>query len=591
MAIASGDWWELDDFGVLNIYCTGDMPDYETTLPPWYENADQILSVTIDTSVTSIGTRAFRGCTVMTSVTIPDSVTSIGGYAFYSCSSLTSVTIPDSVTSIGEWAFPTCTGLTSVTIGDSVTSIGNGAFSGCTALTDVTIPDSVTSIGDWAFYNCTALTNVTIGDSVTTIGHDAFAGCRYLTSLAIPSGVTAIANSLCASCLSLASLTIPETVTSIGDDAFSGVRLLSDIYFGGSKRQWRTITVGINNEALYNATLHYVSVPDPETALEYIEVTTPPTKTTYSVGEVFNRSGMVVTAHFHDGLVVDVPDYTTSPTTQLSDVDTTITVSYEEDGVTATTTVTITVTTNYNPDPSSWETTYPRTASNVMSEISGRIGVPLDARTIGVIGFDDIEATALSMSMREVAGYIAAHYGGNWTVTDIGTLYLAPLAIPTQASGVISADNVENLDDYDPLEPWSGVRGIWDGDEFDAADPDMEEQSRIVKRGDVVGSAGDESGRVLIVKIAFGQVTGDASRIWNNGARVILGKIQDERYLPFTARNAVIDPACEMGDAVELPDGESVIVSMSGELDGLCAVDVSAPPDEAINTAYPASWL
>ena len=70
----------------------------------------------------------------MRSVTIPSSVTSIGNYAFYGCYRLVSVTIPSSVTSIGEWAFYHCYGLVSVTISSSVTSIGSDAFNNCSAL-------------------------------------------------------------------------------------------------------------------------------------------------------------------------------------------------------------------------------------------------------------------------------------------------------------------------------------------------------------------------------------------------------------------------------------------------------------------------
>ncbi|MGN1319267.1 MAG: leucine-rich repeat domain-containing protein, partial [Lachnospirales bacterium] len=47
-------------------------------------------------------------CSNLTSITIPSSVTSIGGWAFENCSSLTSITIPNSVTSIGIWAFNGC---------------------------------------------------------------------------------------------------------------------------------------------------------------------------------------------------------------------------------------------------------------------------------------------------------------------------------------------------------------------------------------------------------------------------------------------------------------------------------------------------
>lgn len=73
---------------------------------------------------------------------------------------------------------------------------------------------------------------------------------------------------------------------------------------------------------------------------------------------------------------------------------------------------------------------WPRSARDVMSEISTRIGAPLDPRTS--IGADGIEDSALGMTMREIAGYIAAMNGGNWTVTDDGYLYLAPLGMAAQ---------------------------------------------------------------------------------------------------------------------------------------------------------------
>ena len=148
---------------------------------------------TIPSSVTSIGEKAFSGCTSLTSVTIPSSVTSIGTYAFHGCTGLTSIsveegnpifdsrnncnavietksntlivgcknsTIPSSVNSIGSNAFDGCTGLTAVTIPSSVNSIGSNAFDGCTGLTAVTIPSSVTIIGYYAFGECTGLTHV-----------------------------------------------------------------------------------------------------------------------------------------------------------------------------------------------------------------------------------------------------------------------------------------------------------------------------------------------------------------------------------------------------------------------------------------------
>ena len=93
-------------------------------------------------------------------VTIPSSVTSIGDRAFWGCSGLVEVTIPPSVTSIGQNAFAGCRGLTSVTIPSSVTSIGGWAFSACYKLKVVSIPSSVTSIGDGAFTMCSNLRRV-----------------------------------------------------------------------------------------------------------------------------------------------------------------------------------------------------------------------------------------------------------------------------------------------------------------------------------------------------------------------------------------------------------------------------------------------
>ena len=79
----------------------------------FFRDSDIITAVITD-GLTSIGTSAFNGCKSLTSVTIPSSVTSIGYSAFYRCG-LKSVTIPDSVQYIGRSAFSSCTSLKSIT--------------------------------------------------------------------------------------------------------------------------------------------------------------------------------------------------------------------------------------------------------------------------------------------------------------------------------------------------------------------------------------------------------------------------------------------------------------------------------------------
>ena len=52
-----------------------------------------------------IGDTMFRCCTGLSSVTIPSSLTSIGHNAFHECTSLTSITLLDNVTSMGRDVF------------------------------------------------------------------------------------------------------------------------------------------------------------------------------------------------------------------------------------------------------------------------------------------------------------------------------------------------------------------------------------------------------------------------------------------------------------------------------------------------------
>ena len=92
----------------------------------------------------SVPARAFldwdgksKGCKSLKTVTIPSSVTSIGEDAFANCSSLSSVTIPSSVTSIDQLAFCNCSSLSSVTI-PAEAVLGVNVFPSSTQVTKVT---------------------------------------------------------------------------------------------------------------------------------------------------------------------------------------------------------------------------------------------------------------------------------------------------------------------------------------------------------------------------------------------------------------------------------------------------------------------
>ena len=252
--------WNLSG-GTLTISGTGAMADFDSDDPSWTSYLSSIQSVVIETGATSIGNKAFYGCSSMTSVTIPNTVTSIGSNAFNGCTGLLSVTISHSIESIGANAFRECTGLASIAIGTGLTSIGESAFYQCSSLTSITvasgnttfdsredcnaiiktetntliagckntvIPGSVTSIGANAFAYCTGLTAVTIPNSVTSIGQSAFA-YSALTSVTIPNAVTSIGNYAFQGCTGLTSVTIGFGVESIGMRAFRNCTNLASI--------------------------------------------------------------------------------------------------------------------------------------------------------------------------------------------------------------------------------------------------------------------------------------------------------------------------------------------------------------------------
>lgn len=187
---------------------------------------NQIQSVTIPESVTSIGKSAFEHCSKLDSLTIKGVATSIGAYAFASCTSLTSLSLVGSFQTIGEQAFAYC-GMTSLTTDADITSIGEYAFSHCTSLTSLSLTGSVQTIGYQAFACCTSLTSLSLTGDIQKIGDYAFGYCSSLYTATLSKNLTSIGTYAFEYCTSLNSIEIPGKVTEIGDYAFIDAGLTS----------------------------------------------------------------------------------------------------------------------------------------------------------------------------------------------------------------------------------------------------------------------------------------------------------------------------------------------------------------------------
>ncbi len=217
---------------------------------------------TIPTSVRVISNGAFATCSKLASVSIPNSVTVISNGAFAMCSQLASVSIPNSITVISNSTFYGCSELKEIEIPNSVTSLGESAFA-YSGLMSISIPNSVTAIGDGAFYNCINLASVSIPSSVTSIGFSTFSSCLYLTSVSLPNSIISIGAFAFSNCGALLEFTIPNSVTSLGEGVFSECSNLTKITIPNSVTE-------IGRSAFsYCSNLATVSLPNSINSISY----------------------------------------------------------------------------------------------------------------------------------------------------------------------------------------------------------------------------------------------------------------------------------------------------------------------------------
>ncbi len=194
-----------------------------------FSGCTSLKSITFPSTVQSLGESSFEGCTGLTELVIPNSINVLNTKAFYNCNKVASLQLPNATTTVGDYVFAKCSSLTEVVLPEGLTFTGKGEFMDCAALSSVSIPSTMQIIGDETFKNCKEIRQVELPDSVTSIGKGAFEGCTGLYKIRYSENLTVIKDRAFMNCINLISNVFPESLTTIGANAFQNCESFYDL--------------------------------------------------------------------------------------------------------------------------------------------------------------------------------------------------------------------------------------------------------------------------------------------------------------------------------------------------------------------------
>ena len=200
------------------------------------KNSYPLKTISFPATLKTLGPFAFANSDLSTITWAPNSsIESIGERAFSQCIQLKKIYIPASVQTIDKYAFYKCTALSEVTFDPDakLKTIGSYAFGKCYNIEELTIPASVKKLGTYIIGgngNTEAkLKKLTILPGLETIDEKSFAGCSNLTEVVIPYTVTEIKYNAFANC-GFKMISIPGTVETIERNAFEGCENLKYVF-------------------------------------------------------------------------------------------------------------------------------------------------------------------------------------------------------------------------------------------------------------------------------------------------------------------------------------------------------------------------
>ena len=198
-------------------------------------------TLTLPSTLKTIGAEAFAYTDFSGELLIPDGVTSIGANAFKECDGFGGLlSLPDSVKTVGEWAFYLCKGFTGLKLSAGLTKIEKLSFAFMAGLkTEVVIPEGVTEIGEGAF-ECSYMPSVRLPSTLRKIEKQAFMYAHNLTKITLPDGLETIGDEAFDGCYFKKAIVLPASIKSIGKKAFHRYSYYSDTlgaYFLGDAPQ------------------------------------------------------------------------------------------------------------------------------------------------------------------------------------------------------------------------------------------------------------------------------------------------------------------------------------------------------------------
>ena len=220
-----------------------------------FSECTSLKSITLPASITTIPSSMFAGCSALERVTAKGTITAIGNGAFGSVTdwndqetadtALTEIPDLSQVTSIGDRAFYGCSALKTVDL-HSVTTMEYGAFQGCDALsgeidlsnleeipghafcydpniTSVITCPTLRSIGDWAFI-WADISTISLPETLKSIGTYTFYKASLSGTVALPDSLTQLGASAFSGCEKVEAIQIGSGLTDIPKDAFDGCK-------------------------------------------------------------------------------------------------------------------------------------------------------------------------------------------------------------------------------------------------------------------------------------------------------------------------------------------------------------------------------